>query len=238
MDKAPKWPEEFRITFLRGIAICVLLTVVLPSWEVVVSFVADFPMHVGSAADTPIGFLITVGKAPIVFLVVLKLAGFNIRRLLLLRPPSPSEIAKWLPVGLLIGLPTCLKLMFNEYALSGLDFLAVFVFEVVQYVIVAPIVEEIQYRAILFAALRNKGRVIAYAVSSVWFILSHSPSYEDLIFHGVLGIHVVGIITLLIFAFVSNYVYERTGKLSLCILIHAATNGIHYVGVIIGVLRQ
>ena len=232
------WPREFDIPLPRGLLACALLALVLPSWEVGVSLLTGFTMYVDSAGDALVGLAITLGNVPIALLVAKRLACFDIRKLLLSLWPSRREAARWLPVGCLIGLPSCLKFVFDEYPLSGVDFLAVFIFEVVQYVIVAPIVEEIQYRAILFAALRNRGRVVAYLVSSVWFTLSHSPSYEDLLFHGVLGLHVVGIITLMVFAFVANYVYERTGKLSLCILIHAATNGIHYVGVIIGVLRQ
>ena len=230
----PKWSRDFDLSLPRGVAACAVLSVTLPLWEVIISQLTSLDLLVNSAEDAFVGIVIAVGKLPIVLVVATRIASLDVRRLLTTGRPRCEELAKWVPLGLLIGLPSCLKLMLDDYGLGGMTFLSVELFQIVQYVLVAPLQEEIQYRAILFAALRPRGRLIAYGLSSVWFMLSHSSSYTDLVLHGVLGLQMNAVVTLLVFAIAANYIYERTGKLWLCIAVHAATNGIQDVGVIIG----
>ena len=102
--------------------------------------------------------------------------------------------------------------------------------------LITPLIEEIKYRAVFYAALRKKGRIIAYLVSSVVFTLSHAQSYGDLFMHGSMGLSGGQIGGILLAGLVFAHIYETTGKLLVCVLCHAMINGMEVIGYVVGFL--
>ena len=94
--------------------------------------------------------------------------------------------------------------------------------------------EEIEFRAVFYAALRKKGRILAYAVSSVVFTLSHAQSYGDLFLHGSMGLSTGQIAGVLLSGLVFAHIYETTGKLLVCVICHAMINGMEVIGYVAG----
>ena len=99
-----------------------------------------------------------------------------------------------------------------------------------------PFYEEVNYRGICFAAVRRGSgrRVAAYTTSTLLFTLSHSKSYVDLIRHLETGLGYDFLFVLVLFGLTAAYIYERTGKLMLCVLLHSAANSMQFLGVITG----
>ena len=78
-------------------------------------------------------------------------------------------------------------------------------------VVMAPVGEEILFRGILFAALRQtKGRWVAFGVSSVAF--------------GVIHANMLSLVPLIVMAVLLAWVYERTRNLLAPIFVHALFN--------------
>ncbi|MYK00921.1 MAG: CPBP family intramembrane metalloprotease, partial [Gemmatimonadales bacterium] len=90
--------------------------------------------------------------------------------------------------------------------------------------VLAPIKEEISERGILYAALRKKGKVIAYFLSVFWFVFLHVPSYSNLFFNGIIGLTLHHFILIILTGIITAYIYESTGKLILCVIFHCAIN--------------
>lgn len=88
-------------------------------------------------------------------------------------------------------------------------------------ILVAPIVEELLFRAGLFGVLRQKNRVLAYAVSALAFCLYHVWSYalED-------PWQLLYMLEYLPGAVLLARCYERTDSIWSSMLLHALSNGI------------
>lgn len=88
-------------------------------------------------------------------------------------------------------------------------------------VFVAPIVEELLFRAGLFGVLRQKNRTLAYAVSALAFCLYHVWSYalED-------PWQLLYMLEYLPGALLLARCYERTDSIWASMLLHALSNGI------------
>lgn len=89
-------------------------------------------------------------------------------------------------------------------------------------VIMAPVLEEVLFRGVVFSSLRKKSRVLAYAVSAALFSLYHIWSYTV----------AYGDITMLLYgiqyippAVALAWCYERSGSIWPCIIFHMCVNG-------------
>ncbi len=80
-------------------------------------------------------------------------------------------------------------------------------------VVLAPLAEEIVFRGFLYPALRKRfSAAAAIVISSAFFALLHFDPYSWPVIAG-LGVFLA-------------WVYERTGRLSTCVLIHAIHNSL------------
>lgn len=88
-------------------------------------------------------------------------------------------------------------------------------FRMIALAIFPAIVEEFGFRKVLFGVLRKYGFAVAAIVSSLCFGLMHQNVIQ-ILFASVLG-------------FLMCYVYEHTGKLYYCMLLHFMNNGVSVV---------
>lgn len=90
-------------------------------------------------------------------------------------------------------------------------------------VILAPFVEEVLFRGLVFGGLRSKSRLAAYALSCALFALLHVWQYalvsQDITY-------LVLMIQYLVPGLVLAWVYDRTGTLWTSIGLHAAANAL------------
>lgn len=94
-------------------------------------------------------------------------------------------------------------------------------------VIMAPIVEEVLFRGVLFGTFRKKSKVLAFVVSILLFAVYHVWAsvyvYQD-------WIYLLGMIDYLPAGFALAWVYERSNNIWYCILLHMLINGIAVLG--------
>jgi len=89
--------------------------------------------------------------------------------------------------------------------------------------ILMPCIEETLFRGICFASLLRVGRIWAYSISTLLFLLSH-VRLVTLIVRGSPDLTLSHTVIIIVFGLVASYIYEKTGKLTLCIIFHAAGN--------------
>ncbi|MBL9141916.1 MAG: CPBP family intramembrane metalloprotease, partial [Phycisphaerae bacterium] len=89
-------------------------------------------------------------------------------------------------------------------------------------VVLAPLAEETIHRGFLQQALKGalRSRGLAIAGTSFMFALLHWGALPD-------GARVAGLTTLCLFSVMLGYLYERTGRLSMCVATHALFNAIN-----------
>lgn len=85
----------------------------------------------------------------------------------------------------------------------------------------APIVEELLFRAGVFGLIRRRNRVLAYAVSMLLFALYHIWGYiaAD-------PVYLIYLLQYLPAAWALCYCYERTNSVWGCIFLHMLVNGV------------
>jgi len=88
-------------------------------------------------------------------------------------------------------------------------------------VILAPIVEEVLFRGVVFGTLRNKNRVLAYVISAIVFSVYHLWSYFLTGFDSSIFLHLLEYIP---GAVVLAWCYERSHNLWAPIFLHALIN--------------
>lgn len=91
-------------------------------------------------------------------------------------------------------------------------------------VLLAPFVEEVLFRGLVFGNLKNKSRVVAYLLSCLLFALLHVWQYavSD---HDIA--YLLLMVQYLVPGFVLAWAYERGGTLWAAIAIHAAANALN-----------
>ena len=90
-------------------------------------------------------------------------------------------------------------------------------------IFLAPFVEEVLFRGLVFGNLKNKGRLMAYAVSALLFALLHvwqfAVNHQDVTYFLVMVQYLVPGVVL-------AWAYEHSGTLWTAIGVHAAVNAL------------
>jgi len=90
-------------------------------------------------------------------------------------------------------------------------------------IFLAPFVEEVLFRGLVFGSLKQKGRVLAYAVSCLLFALLHVWQFavvsQDVTY-------LLLMVQYLVPGLVLSAVYDRSGTLWSSILLHMAANAL------------
>lgn len=91
-------------------------------------------------------------------------------------------------------------------------------------VVFAPIIEEIVFRAGVFRYLRTRvPRMVAFLLSAVFFSALHN--------------NLAAFVPLVVFGIILAYVYERTGRLAICMFAHAFFN-LHTLVILLITLKE
>lgn len=236
--KSTPWPLEVDIGFSRGIilTIAVFLGSRLLYWlfdyiqKIILSSFNYTLSNTSIGSEIYIGILVILGFV-LVYIVVQRFGRINIRTLLWHTPPSFKQSLKWAFWGFCLSFSFCLLQLYGKGDMiknySDKSFPYVFTITFIDIIvsgIVAPIKEEISERGVLYAALRKKGKVIAYFFSVFWFVFLHVPSYSSLFFNGIIGLTLHHFILIILTGIITAYIYESTGKLILCVIFHCAIN--------------
>ena len=90
-------------------------------------------------------------------------------------------------------------------------------------IFLAPFVEEVLFRGLVFGNLKNKSRVVGYTISCTLFALLHvwqfAVNHQDVTYFLVM-------VQYLVPGLILAWVYERSGTLWTPILLHAVTNAL------------
>jgi membrane protease YdiL (CAAX protease family) len=236
MSQAARGTSFGRIGFARGILLSVGILVgmrVLP--QLAVS--AGLPKNAITVEEAFAVFAFHLLIWSLVWLVIARSSRASFANLFLLRSvPSSGQVRRWALVGLPFGVPAFLGWMDHSHRLHEPDFLIFLVPVVLTYVLMWPLIEEPVFRGLIFSVLIRWNRFGAYIISTLVFTLHHTQSYPDLILHGTIGLTNLHIMFLLSFGLLSAYIYESTGKLSLCLICHGAANGFGFLGLPVGYL--
>lgn len=102
---------------------------------------------------------------------------------------------------------------------------------VIQAVIIAPILEELLFRGVIFRSIRKHSRFFAHAISSFLFGLLHV--YDGLLAGDMTQfIHMIPYVAM---GFVFSIAYEKRGNIGASILIHMANN---FIAVCISIIAS
>jgi membrane protease YdiL (CAAX protease family) len=219
-------PERY-----RGPSVFILLGLALVTAAVLTApFTADaLALQTGDGVVSPLGSAVILVAAQVGLLVVGYLFVYRPRALAALpafagRDPRAAIIAglgwgvlAWIGSSVVLILVAALLTALGqpppvgpaEQAIAMLDPLLV----VVSIVIVAPLVEELFFRGIVFNAWRREaGRLPAYVGSAALFAAIH--------------LSLVSLLPIFLLGLALAWVYERTGSLLAAIVMHATVNGI------------
>lgn len=236
--KSTPWPGEVDIGFGRGIVltITVFLGSQLLYWlsdyaqKTVLSFFDYTLSNTGIDIEIYTGILVILGFI-LVYIVVQRVGRINIRILLWHTQPSLKQSLKWTFWGFCLSFSFCLLQLYGkgymtkDYSDKFFPYVFSITFiDIAVSCILAPIKEEISERGVLYAALRKKGKIIAYFFSVFWFVFLHVPSYSNLFFDGIIGLTLHHFIFIILVGIITAYIYESTGKLILCVIFHSASN--------------
>ena len=226
---ATPWPASTDIGLARGLIITAFLLVCLPLLEVIVVNLAGTGYVIDTIKRAAIILPVHILSLVMVGFVVQKWGGIHFKSLFR-RLPTLREGIIWGMVGALFGLTSFYNSIFSGYRFENLETNIMALVLLVKVSFITPLLEEIEFRAVFYAALRKKGRILAYAVSSVVFTLSHAQSYGDLFLHGSMGLSTGQIAGVLLAGLVFAHIYETTGKLLVCVICHAMINGMEVIG--------
>ena len=161
----------------------------------------------------------------IVYLIVQLIMKIHIRTLLFHTIPSIKQGLHWTFIGICLSWHSAYTAWTDNYEREEpLPYVLLGTLVIVIANIIGPIQEEVTHRGILFSALRKKGKLLAYFISTFWFVLGHMPSYSGLILFGYIGLSPYHLSLLILMAIVTAYIYETTGNLILCIICHSMCN--------------
>ena len=235
MATSVSWPRDVDISFLRGMVLLVVLFLV-PHLVLDASFRMGFPNNVATVKHSIEMVLIYTVVLAIV-LVTLKLVGqISIVPFLQVKTLLPSELLVCVSFAALFG-------FFQFYAsvpygrlLPDVDYILFFLAGLLVHSVLWPLIEEVIFRGIAFVALFNysKSRLTAYLGSTFLFTIFHTPSLPNLFLHATTGLSNAHLILIVSFSFFAAFIYERTGKLMLCVLAHGVVNGMEFLGVVVG----
>ena len=167
----------------------------------------------------------------IICLVVSRWLKIDLRSPPFVELPTRREALKWVGIGVLLYLVILIKFLHSEFSWGAPGALNYLFFHVVRGSVLAPVMEELVFRGLCFQAIRRRSRFLAYIGSSLLFSLSHSASYTDLLLHGNLGMPPEKAVLAVVLGLITAYIYESTGKLTLCILYHSVTNSMPMLGI-------
>ena len=171
--------------------------------------------------DTQV-LILSIIKLTLVYLIIQKCAGISIRALLYPLPSLPQSLY-WIFIGICLALFSSIMAWHSEIE-DPAHIVWISTAIAIMISLMGPLQEEMVHRGILFSALLKKKRLLAYFISTIWFVWGHVPSYSKLFFNGILGIDLPHFILLVLMAILTAYIYESTRKLSLCVIFHSACN--------------
>ena len=196
----------------------------------------DFPVN--TMPEVLAYAAILTGEVLLFFTALRKLWGPTPRLLLLGKIPSVRDLVFWLWLPALFASRGTYLALFHGYRLESPEFAPVVVAAVLSEALWAPVKEEAIFRGMLFAGLRNWGRPAAYAVTTVVFVMAHTESISVLLADGTTGLHWGMILLLSMMSVGLNRMYEKTGGLLLCIVIHSMANLVQHVAMVLGAILE
>ena len=209
----------------------------VPHLVLAVAFRMGFPRNVVTVKHSiEMALIYTVVLAAV--LVTLKLGQISIAPYLQVKTLLPSELLVCVSFAAPFG-------FFQFYAsvpygrlLPDVDYILFFSAGLLVHSVLWPLIEEVIFRGIAFVALFNysKSRLMAYLGSTFLFTIFHAPSLANLVLHATTGLSNAHLILIVSFSLFAAFIYERTGKLMLCVLAHGVVNGMEFLGVIVGYL--
>ncbi len=231
------WPKDVEVSCIRGMALLVVLFFA-PHLILDASFRMGFPNNVVTVKHSLEMALIYIAVLAAVA-ITLKLVGkISIVSFLQVKALLPSELLVCISFATLFG-------FFQFYAsvpygrlLPDVDYILFFLAGLLVHSVLWPVIEEVIFRGIAFVALFNysRSRLMAYLGSTFLFTIFHTPSLPNLFLHATTGLSNAHLILIVSFSLFAAFIYERTGKLMLCVLAHGVVNGMEFLGVIVGYL--
>jgi membrane protease YdiL (CAAX protease family) len=229
------WSKNVDASFIRGLVLLVVFFFV-PHWIIHIVFSLGFPSDILTVKH---GFqLVLIYVLELLLLaILLKVVGrISIVSFFRVRSPSYVEYLVCFSFGTLLGFLQFYSAVPYGQRLPDLEYVLFISGSLLLKSVLWPVIEEVIFRGIGFVTLFNYGRnrLTAYLGSTLLFLLFHAPSLQALFSEAALGLsnfHVVVIVSLSLFA---AYVYEKTGKLLLCVFTHGVVNGMQFLGVIVG----
>ena len=230
----PAWPDVVNINIKRGFILSLVLFL-LPTMVLDVAIYFGLDSNVDSFEDGYYLIALYIFIAIFVLSLIRIFGGIPIQKMLFSRIPSVWQVFIWFGVGLLLGSVKFLPSLREGYRFEEPLFFLFAFYALILKSILIPLVEETIYRGIIFVTLYNwKGnRFIAYVGSSFIFLFYHFVSLIPFGLNSTSYFHIAFIFS---FALIAAYMYDRTGNILLCILVHGIPNGSDFLGGLLGYL--
>ena len=152
-----------------------------------------------------------------------KMGPVDVARLLWSRCPYASEIILWGSLGIVLGIPGFILAVEVPTYFGHEGYLTFVLLEVVHSAILTPCIEETLFRGLCFGSLLSLGRIRAYSLSTLLFLIWH-VRLVTLIVRGSPDLDLPHAAIIVVFGLVAAYIYEKTNSLALCIIFHGAGN--------------
>ena len=182
-------------------------------------------LTLSTARELAIGNGLDVVLFCLMLLGLKEAGGVDIRRLFFGRLPNLRESSKWGSLGIAFSVPDFVHAT-SVPTYFGYEGYVTFVLLHMSHLTIAmPCIEETLFRGVCFGSLLVVGRIPAYAISTILFLLWH-VKFIDLIAKGTTDVTSWHAASIVVFGLVGAYIYEKTGKLLLCIIFHGAGNAL------------
>lgn len=207
----------------RGLVLTVVAIVILILGEISLSYMTGIGIVVTTARELAISNGINILLFGLLLVLLKELGKVNLGSLFFSQLPHLRDALLWVSVAVVLHVPgfvvdNRLPTYFGYEGYVTFELLHAF-----RATIVAPLVEETLFRGVCFGSLQPTGRVRAYVLSNLLFLLWH-VKLVDLVIHGTTGLTWLHMGSIVVVGFLAAYIYEKTGKLTLCIIFHGAGN--------------
>ncbi|MFH1570288.1 MAG: type II CAAX endopeptidase family protein [Gemmatimonadota bacterium] len=218
----------------RGVLLGTGLFLALAVVEAVARWALGLDPAAGSVPPVLGSLALAASELVVLFAIVKRYWGPTPTQLLTRGSLAKRDLLVWVWVPLVFTWRGVYQSLYQGGDLSSHAFQATVLGLVLGEAVAAPLREEIVFRGLLFGGLRHWSRALGYTVTTALFTLGHARAFCVPLVDG--PAHVVWgpVVLYVVFSVGMCRMYEKTGSLLLCVIMHALANLLQHIALVVG----
>ena len=209
----------------RGLVLTLCLFVTLRLGEIALNSMSGIGLSLTTVREVAISNTLDILLFCLLLLVLKEVGHIDLKKLLLERLPRIGESLKFGLLGFVLSIRGLAQATGLPTYFGHDGYVAFVLLDALNLSLILPLIEETLFRGVCFGSLLAVGRIRAYAISTTIFLIWHIK-FIDLIVIGTTGITWSHAASIVLFGLLGAFIYEKTGKLLLCVVFHGAGNAL------------